>query len=110
MGAILSTDGGKMALLRRGKIFRIGEIDKVSYMNTKGQVLPCKVVTWDFFDNGHQDLFYYDNENKFLFASISSKRPQYLLDIFAEVISKGADLNNSVVVIQSRFITKEMGF
>lgn len=110
MAAILSSDGGKMALLRRGKIFRIGEIEKGHYMAPEGELAPCKVVSWDFYENGHVDVFYYDLENNFLFACINPKRPQYLLDMFSEVVSKGADLNKSVVAIQSRFITKEMGF
>ncbi len=107
---ILSNDGGSVALLRRGKIYKIGQVSDGFIMTQEGKKQPCRVLTWEFFEDGETDNFFYSESGKLIFSAISNNRPNYILREYEDLVSKGASLNIFVNVIQSVFITTELGF
>lgn len=108
---IMSTDYGHIALLKQGKIFQIGEIrDDFFVVKNNGQLIPCKTLIWDFYEDGVKDHIYFDQNGELLFCSLSDTRPDYILKIYSRLCKTNANLNTWCTILQSEFIVTELGF
>lgn len=106
-----STDGGEISLWRGGKVFRIGTyIDDQLIFHPDGSMTPGSILIWEFYEDGEKDVMMFDEDGVLLSASLSSTRPDYLIQEFTDLIRKKAKLNTIVNVIRSVFIVTELGF
>ena len=106
---IFSTDGGSLAVLRFGNVFRIGDIKQGYVFNRQDHLTPCNVLTWDFYGDGEKDYFYFSDKG-LLFSALGEGRPDYLIRTYFELINKKADMSTFVNVVRGEFILQELGF
>lgn len=109
---IYSSDGGSLALLRKGKIFRIGEYLEGNFVLGKesGDLRPSSVLVWEFYPDGQKDFIFFDDDGKLLYASVSETRPDYIIRTYSDLVKKRANLQTWFNVVRTEFIIKELGF
>ncbi len=97
------------SLLRKSAVPKIGEVRFYNTLLPSGELSPCKQIIFDWFENGIQDFFIF-NEHGLVNNAIHPETPNNIKEEYIKILADSPSESHFLEEIIGYFVFHELGF